>query len=273
MSIQPLISIVIPSYNSSGTIRHCLNSIASQTFREFEVIVADGKSKDNTVEILEEYAKQYSLPLKWISEKDEGIYDAVNKGIRLSSGKWIYVLGTDDALYAPDTLAKIAPVLTNTGEEIVYGNVKVIGDAGWAKDGTIHDGEFPLSKLLQRNICQQSVFYPATVFDRIGFFNRNYRVCADWDFILRCAAQFKLKYIEQVIAAFHGGGASTAGESETFYDDFASNLYKYFGRRIRKKEFEPVAWRFAKQAALERKRGNWWRAFVFRSASVNNNSR
>lgn len=273
MSARPLVSIVIPSYNSSGTIRNCLDSIARQTFHEFEVIVADGKSTDNTVQIVEEFANQHSLPLKWISEKDEGIYDAVNKGIQMSSGKWIYVLGTDDALYAADTLEKIAPVLENAGEEIVYGNVKVIGDAGWAKDGTIHDGEFPLSKLIQRNICQQSVFYPASVFEDIGYFNRNYRVCADWDFILRCAAKYKLRYIDHVIAAFHGGGASTTGESETFYDDFASNLYKYFGRRIGGKDFQSVSWRFAKQAELERKHGNWWRAFIFRRAARNKSVR
>lgn len=271
MSTRPMVSIIIPSYNSSGTIRHCLDSIAGQTFRDFEVIVADGKSSDDTVQVIQQYQQRNLFSIKLVSEKDEGIYDAVNKGIRMASGQWIYVLGTDDALYAPETLEKIAPVLKSAGEEIVYGNVKVIGDAGWAKDGTIHDGEFPLEKLVQRNICQQSVFYPAAVFQKLGYFNHQYRVCADWDFILRCAAKIKLRYVDQVIAAFHGGGASTAGESESFYNDFASNLYKYFGKRIRRAEFKPVAWRFAKQAEIENQQGHWWRAFVFKRAARKKN--
>lgn len=230
----------------------------------------DGGSTDRTISTVHAFNAQARMEMKIVSEKDHGIYDAINKGIQGASGQWIYVLGTDDRFYSSSTLEEVAAHL-DSQDNIVYGNVKVVGDAGWVKDGQVHDGEFPISKLVQRNICQQAVFYNARVFRQAGYFNENYKVCADWDFILRCAARYKLKYIDLIIANFYGGGASGSGESEKFYNELPLNLYKYFGRRILHEEFRPVSWRFAKAAEAEKSAGHWWRARIFRKAGYRTN--
>ena len=261
--MKPLFTIIVPSYNSAAAVRDCLISIAQQTTRNFEVLFMDGGSQDGTMEMVEQFQGQFDLTA--VSEKDNGIYNAINKGIAKARGQWIYILGTDDRLYAPDVLAQVAATLSAT-DKFVYGNVKVVGDAGWARDGTIHDGEFPLEKLLQRNICQQAVFYRAELFREFGPFREQYKVCADWDFALKCAARYEMKYIDVIVAAFYGGGTSGGGEADNFYNDLPRNLYSYFGRRILRETFRPVAWRFAKAAATEKKAGNWWRAFLFARA-------
>lgn len=251
----PSITIVIPTFNSANSLRACLDSVVGQTQRPKEVFLMDGLSTDATKEIAREYGEKYSW-IKLISEKDNGIYDAINKGIRLAEGEWVYVLGSDDRLFEPETLEKATVFLNKSGEGIIYGNVMVKGDAGWAKDGQVHDGEFPLEKLLQQNICQQAVFYRRTLFKQIGYFNNEYHICADWDFMLRSFAGSSVKYIDLIIAEFNGGGASTTKKEEKFYEDFARNMYAYFGFRVFKKEFKSVAWRFKKYAETEAAKGN-----------------
>lgn len=272
---EPFISVIIPTYNSEGSLANALESVAQQTYAEWEMIVMDGLSKDNTTGILSAFAERNSK-LTWVSEKDEGIYDAINKGIRRSKGKWIYVLGSDDVLYDADTLRKIAEVLTASASDLVYGNVKVIGDANWARDGALYDGEFPLEKLVQKNICQQAVFYRRSVFDRLGYFNPQYPVCADWDFALRCAAKGNLQFTDLVICSFAAGGASTVVKKEPFIENKTEIIYSYFGKKIRNRDFASLAENFRMLAAELRKKRRWFDYFTVQRAyrgHVSGNSR
>ncbi|HEU4717846.1 MAG TPA: glycosyltransferase family 2 protein [Bacteroidia bacterium] len=258
---EPLISVIVPAYNSGPAIRPCLDSVFGQTLQNVEVIVVDGQSSDETVDILRAYEKEKKL--RWKSEKDDGIYDAINKGIRMAKGRWMYVLGSDDRLYENTTLEKVAPFLEKAGSGVVYGNVKIKGDAGWAKDGEVHDGEFTTEKLLRANICQQSVFYHRDVFEKFGYFNPEYKVCADWDFILRCAAGTSLVYMDVIVAEFSGGGTSAVRKEEKFYEELPANLYRYFGLRVFRKEFRPAGWRFRKLSSEYAAKGKKWKSFFF----------
>lgn len=221
----------------------------------------DGGSSDNTTAIASTFSESIQH-LVIVSEKDAGIYDAVNHGIRKSVGTWIYILGSDDRLYDADVLNKIETVVTRSTAGVVYGNVLVEGDAGWAKDGEIHAGEFTLEMLLQRNICQQAVFYRKTLFEQIGTFNIRYKVCADWDFILHCAAASSLEFCPVVVARFQGGGLSGSQAEKEFYNDLPFNLFKYFGFRILSKPFKVAAWRFRKGREKCRAEGQFRAAFV-----------
>src|SRR3982750_4096075 len=103
---MPLLSIIIPTFNSQITIERCLESLSKQTFRDFEILVIDGGSEDNTIGLVKE--KQPVLPaVTLVSEKDEGTYDAMNKGIGLSTGTWLYFLGSDDWLYNEQVLQNV----------------------------------------------------------------------------------------------------------------------------------------------------------------------
>jgi len=230
---MPFFSIIIPAYNSGKVLRKCLESIVNQSFSDFEILIMDGISTDDTLKIIESFK---DFRIKIYSEEDKGIYDAINKGVDVSSGEWLYFIGSDDELYNNNVLGEIYSIAKATNEKIIYGNVKVKGDTGWAKDGDIYDGEFNLQKLLKKNISHQAVFYHQSVYKKIGRYNIKYTICADWDFNLRCFAKYKFKYVSIIVAIFQGGNTSTKGD-DIFRKDKALNILKYFKGCLYKKEF------------------------------------
>ncbi|CAN5885790.1 PGL/p-HBAD biosynthesis glycosyltransferase [soil metagenome] len=258
-----MISVIVPAYNSEKTIAACLDSLVAQTLGEKEIIVMDGLSTDKTIDVVRDFAVRFPF-VNYHSEKDHGIYDAINKGIRAAKGEWIYIIGSDDRLFENTTLEKAAKLMTGIKKGVVYGSVKVIGDAGWAADGEIYGGEFTLEKLVQKNICQQAVFYHRSLFEKIGYFNINYPVCADWDFMLHCAGKSSMKYIPLTIAEFYGGGTSKVVKEVRFYADLPVNLYRYFGNKIFKKEFDVCTHWFKKQSGQDSLQGRSARAFYFK---------
>lgn len=223
-----LITIIIPTYNCESNIIDAVDSVLSQSVKDVEILIIDGGSTDNTLKILKEYeVKQKNLVVH--SEKDEGIYDAMNKGIKLAKGDWLYFMGSDDTLYETSTLEKVVKLKKRVGNNIIYGNVKIIGNTGWAKEGDIYDGKFDTVKILKKNISHQAIFYKSKfIKEHIGFFNKDYTVCSDWDFNLRCWARTDFYYMDIVIANFFSGGLSTNGSDELFENDFIQNILRYF---------------------------------------------
>ncbi|PKA82130.1 glycosyltransferase involved in cell wall biosynthesis [Ulvibacter sp. MAR_2010_11] len=221
-------SIIIPTFNSESTLEMSLASIANQTFKDIEVLIMDGASTDGTAKTASSFKKTIPM-LSIYSEIDEGIYDAMNKGIGKSSGEWLYFMGSDDRLHGVDILQKLYEILSQTTTHVVYGNVEIAGDTGWAKDGTLYDGSFDLPKLLNRNICHQAILYRSSfIKDKIGYFNTRYNVLSDWDFNLRCWAKSPFHYVDLTIAYFAAGGASTHGIDEEFSKDRIDNILRYF---------------------------------------------
>jgi glycosyltransferase involved in cell wall biosynthesis len=201
MNTQPKISVIIVVYNAANTVETAINSILEQTYKNTEVIVIDGGSVDGTLEILKKYK---AANLRWISEPDKGIYDAMNKGIKFSSGEWLYFLGADDKLYGNKILEDIFKESDLHDAEFLYGNVKR------GTHSKLYDGEFDYEKLLKKNISHQAVFYKTDIFLRSGSYNLRYSTHADWDVNLRCFENqtVKTKYIDKIIACFATGGAS-----------------------------------------------------------------
>ncbi len=115
------ITVITSTFNSSGTLRDTFNSILRQTWQDFEYVVVDGGSTDGTVEIIREYEKRFGGRLKWISEPDKGIYDAMNKGLRMATGDVVGILNSDDFFSSNDALSTVARVIE--GVDAVYGDV------------------------------------------------------------------------------------------------------------------------------------------------------
>jgi glycosyltransferase involved in cell wall biosynthesis len=228
MTQPALISIIIPTFNSGETLSVSFESIAQQTYKNVEVVIMDGLSSDNTLAITEGYKTQ--LPgLKVYSEKDGGIYDAMNKALEKATGEWIIFMGSDDRFHDAQVLENLSVALYKTKFDVVYGNAKILGDTGWAKDGDIYDGEFNLPKLLNQNICHQAILYRRSfINDKIGTFNTHYKKSSDWDFNLRCWAQKPFEFMDLIIADFAAGGFSTHSNDEKIYNDFVDNVLKYF---------------------------------------------
>lgn len=201
---SPLISIIIPTFNSAETLDTALNSICNQTFKNVEVLIMDGLSTDNTLIIAENYKDKIEL-LFIYSEEDFGIYDAMNKGIEKAKGDWLYFLGSDDTLFENTTFKKIASIITLKKADLIYGNVYSNRFNG------IYDGEFNCSKLASKNICHQAMFFNKTIFNKIGKFNLKYKSHADWDHNIRCfySSKIKKEFINIIVANYADGGFSS----------------------------------------------------------------
>src|SRR5918993_177502 len=226
------LSIIIPTYNSESTIDICLESLAAQNFRDFEVLIIDGLSTDRTIEIAKEFfSKNPDLEHVLISEKDNGIFDAMNKGALIAKGDWLYFLGSDDWLYSNDILSKVCPDLYKKGcAEFVYGNA-------WLSDTKeIYDGKFSLRSLLKTNICHQAIFVKKTLFNELGPFDLRFRVHADWDFNVKVfLAKKKTQYKNMLIVQYSTQGYSSQNRDILFEEKLMlikDDYYQHFLNRL-----------------------------------------
>ena len=214
----PLISVITPTFNSGAKIAATVGSVLSQRQGLYEYLVIDGGSTDDTLAHL----RAQGAALRYISERDQGIYDAMNKGIRLTSGKFLYFLGAGDRLL-PGVLEAIAaeirklPGQSRTARPtLLYGNVNL------SQESRPYDGRFDHFKLLRHNICHQAIFYQRSVFERLGSYNTKYRLLSDWEFNIRCFNDrgIRKRYIPLRIADYEGGGESITAPDLAFYADF-----------------------------------------------------
>lgn len=243
-------SVIIPTCNASEKLPQTLGSVLAQTCGDYEVIVVDGASIDGTLDIVESYEKKFEGRLRWVSEKDEGIYDAMNKGIDLAKGGWIYFLGSDDTLHSEDVLEKVSGEIEKNNPDVVYGNVM------WGKTGKIYDGKFSSLKLMRKNICHQAIFFKKNLFMTFGKYDLKYKVLADHVFNMRWFNDDSVKkeYLELIIANYSLEGQSSASSSpdKEFTKDRDELMEKYFPKscvafekeRCRDKKLQQVAQEF-----------------------------
>lgn len=198
----PRISIGMVVYNGAAHIRNALDSIASQTYRNIELIVVDGGSTDGTLEILREYADNISI---LVSEPDRGIYDAMNKVCSLAKGDWLVFLGCDDFLL--DSLGDMVGAMS-LPDAVYYGNVV------WLSSGKIYDGKFSKFRIMHQNICHQSIFYPRAVYKKY-FYDLDYPALADHAYNIKVWGEgFLFVYVEVTVSRFNDTGASSFGDDE-----------------------------------------------------------
>lgn len=221
-------SIIIPTYNAEATLAATLESLVAQTFNNFEVVIVDAVSTDTTLSIANTFHSTLNISL--ISEKDKGIYDAMNKGIKLAKGEWLYFLGSDDVLFDEH-------VLQNVHDNILGDELIVYGDVHWLPTNVVESGEWDYAQLLKQNINHQRVFYNKILFEKLGGFNTKYIVCADYDLNIRffCNPNSKSKYVVTPIAKYHAFGFSADKVDEPFWDDFEQIFVTNFSSYLDKK--------------------------------------
>ena len=209
--LSPLFSIIIPTYNAEKTIENCLKSVLNQQFKNYEILIIDGASKDQTLNIVRSFLNEH---IEIFSAPDNGIYDAMNKGIAIAKGEWLYFLGSDDKLYNDKILQKIALIAQNQEAKVIYGNV-LMDDTSQLYCGKVNDVE-----ILYKNICQQAIYYKNQIFKNQQF-NLRFKVFADHDFNLKLF-QYDYKqifYTDLLIANY-----SNTGFSSKTTDDFSEEL-------------------------------------------------
>jgi glycosyltransferase involved in cell wall biosynthesis len=217
-----IFSIIIPVFNAGEKLGKTLDSIIKQKNGLYEIIIVDGKSTDGTHQIIEHYSKICN-DIKCISEPDQGIYDAMNKGIGMASGAYFYFIGAGDVL-RKDILETVVSKLSFSNE-LVYGNVFHKGL------NRIFNGEYDIAKIINFSICHQAIFYHREVFRTIGTYNLRYKLRGDSEFNLRCFGSEKIKtrFINEIIADFEGYGFSSKATDEPYFLDKPGLILKYFG--------------------------------------------
>jgi glycosyltransferase involved in cell wall biosynthesis len=197
----PTFSIIVPTFNAGAHLPACLDSIVRQTCGDFEVVLVDGGSTDETLEVANSFASELGARLVIHSGPDQGAYDAMNRGIGMAKGAWLLFLGADDTLYEADTLARVAAFIgEHEQSDLVYGDVLLRSTSSRCA------GAFDLDRLLfDTNMNHQSIFYRREVFDGIGPYNLRYPVCADWDLNIRCFSNPALvtRYMDMVVARYN----------------------------------------------------------------------
>lgn len=203
-----LVSIITVSYNSEKTILNCINSVSSQDYKEIEHIVIDGKSKDNTLDIINSATS--SRFIKIISEKDYGIYDAMNKGIKLAKGDIIGFLNSDDVFSSTSTIKKIVNAF-NLNKNIMccYGNLLYIKNNKITRTWKSRPFEFGLFEK-SWTPAHPTFYCKKSVFTKIGQFKTDYKIAADVEFMLRALEIKKLKsyFIDDFLVKMSAGGIS-----------------------------------------------------------------
>lgn len=205
-----VLSIIIPNFNSGELLDVTLKSIfkCSLNFK-FEVLIIDNLSTDCSLNVVKSYSYEN---VTIVSERDDGIYDAMNKGITLANGNWFIFLGAGDE-FLVQNVNRI---------QFEYLEAKVIyGDVFLLQEKRIYDGEFSLFKLMKKNICHQAIFYHKSIFKEFGNFDTKYKIASDYVFNLSLFFKIKkeTKYLPVTVSNFMGLGVSDKVRDDLFQDN------------------------------------------------------
>jgi glycosyltransferase len=202
------ISVVTATYNSQATIASTIESFLSQTHPDKEMLVVDGASNDATLEIVESFG---SPDIRVLSEKDSGVFDAMNKGLHLFTGDAVGFLNSDDTFHDADVLATIAAAIADS--DIVYGDIRMVTDHRTKRLVRLWRGGTyrPYAYQLGWGPPHPSFYMRREVVQRVGDHDLSYHTTADYDYMLRALAlnNFRVRYVPKVMVDFQMGGIST----------------------------------------------------------------
>jgi glycosyltransferase involved in cell wall biosynthesis len=203
------ISIITVCYNSVNTIRDTIESVLNQTYSDIEHIVIDGQSTDGTAELIASYGNRID---KFISEPDAGIYNAMNKGLRISAGEVVGILNADDFLHNDTIIEKIAASFNEWDIDAVYGDVRFVKYSNPEKVVRYYSSKkFKIGKFKYGYMPAHPSFYVRReCFDKYGFYREDYRIGADFDLLVRFMYKEKIrcKYLEFPFVTMRRGGVS-----------------------------------------------------------------
>ncbi|MDP2562084.1 glycosyltransferase family 2 protein [Psychrobium sp. 1_MG-2023] len=209
--MNPKFTVVTVSYNSESTIEQTILSVLNQSFKNFEYLIIDGGSSDSTVEIIKRYEGRFEGRLRWVSESDQGIYYAMNKGIDMSTGQYIGLLNSDD-WYEPDALETVEKSIKGN-EDVLYGMLNV-----WDDEKLKYVYANYVDKIPEESLAHPSSFISQECYSKFGKYTTEFRSTSDYEFFLRLYhAGCSFKFVNGILANFRCGGmsAGTLGYFET----------------------------------------------------------
>lgn len=210
------ISIVTVTFNSSATVRDTIESVLKQEYKDYEYLVIDGGSKDNTVDIIKEYEPKFDGRMRWVSEKDKGMYDGINKGIRMATGDVVGIINSDDFYHRTD----IFDIINKTFEEdkdiqAIYGDVRFVHPDNLEKTVRYYSCKHwkPWRFRFGFMPAHPTFFTYKEKFEKYGYYQYDYHIAADYELLIRHLYTNKVpaKYVPLDFMKMRTGGRSTNG--------------------------------------------------------------
>lgn len=205
------LSIVTINRNNAEGLEKTLQSVASQTYKEFEYVIVDGASTDRSVEVIKSYESRFPH-LKWLSEPDKGIYNAMNKGIRMATGDYIQILNSADCLAADDVTERMLTALDDKGfPNILYGNmVKCFPDGHRIVDKCFAGQEITMLGMYTGTLNHDPVYIRRDLFEKYGYYDEALKIVSDWKWFLQAIIYGgeKPKYVDMDVTLFDMTGIS-----------------------------------------------------------------
>jgi GT2 family glycosyltransferase len=236
-SDNPLVSIITVSFNSDRTIRDTIESILRQTYEKIEYIVVDGLSQDNTVSIVKEYEQNFKVRgfiIRVISEKDKGLYDAMNKGVTIATGEIVGILNSDDFYTDEFVIKKVVSRIKKENADCLYADLQFVEKDDTSKivrTWKAKEGDFRLGW----NPPHPTTFISKEAYNKFGLYKVDYTISSDYDILYRIIHKGKVKvaYLKEFIVKMRSGGRSTSGiksnivASKEIYTTLKENNQKF----------------------------------------------
>lgn len=222
MDEQPKVSIITVCLNSANTIRDTIESVINQTYQNIEYIIIDGGSTDGTIDIIREYEPCIT---KWVSEPDNGIYDAMNKGIKMATGEIIGIVNSDDYLELEAVRSVGDMYLVHQDGDVFHGRVRIINNLNDIKYIIASAEDVYKQNNFKMKIPHGGVFITKGCYLENGLYNVNYKIGADHDLLLRLIkSNKKFVFVNQVISNMRLGGVSSTKYKDTFIEHRDINI-------------------------------------------------
>jgi len=209
------LSIITATYNSERTLRDTMESILNQTFQDFEYIIVDGASKDATLDIIREYEPRFQGKMRYLSEPDKGIYDAMNKGFAMATGDVIGILNSDDFFTSDDVLQAVVDGFAGEYVDAVYADIHFVGTDDLTKCVRYYSSSVFRPWMMRFGMipAHPSFYCRKAVYDQYGSFDTTYRIAADFEILLRLIFihRIRTRYVKKDFVTMRLGGASTTG--------------------------------------------------------------
>ena len=229
------ISIVTINYNNAEGLRRTLESVAAQTYHEIEHVIVDGASTDNSVEIIKDYVRRFEIGdlrlenVIWSSEKDNGIYNAMNKGVKKATGDYVFILNSGDVLAGPEVTARMIAALNDGmsrdkslndgGIDILIGNIihaypggkRTVESGKWkVESGKPHAMDVSMLTFYSGTVPHDAAFVKRELFAQYGYFDEKMKICADWKLYLDMIALGRVQplYVDIDVVLFDMSGIS-----------------------------------------------------------------
>lgn len=207
------ISVITVTYNSERTLQDCMDSVLRQTYPDIEYILVDGLSSDHTVDIIRSNEHRFEGRLRWVSERDKGLYDAMNKGIAMATGEVVGILNSDDFFTTDDVIEAVARSFEDEAMDAVYGDIHFVKPTDLGKCVRYYSSAFFRPFLFRFGLqpAHPSFYCKKKWFDRLGGYRLDLKIAADFELLIRYLYKHRLKttYLRKNFVTMRTGGLST----------------------------------------------------------------